>query len=461
MNHPQFENNLNGLKQRYFRVLVNRWIVSALILAGLVVMVALGADRFSLIEAGAFQWWLVPISAAVAGLWILIRKNAFLSELVEADRRLGSKDLLSSACEVYLNNSDTRFSQRLLNSAAGFVKQTGPKIIFPMPSFLPLILVPVFAGFCFFIILTTPPGMPDPKLGSDLASQLQEHVALFKKGLMAQDDKKELQKRFNLIEKTAAQMLNSGEEARKAVARSFSGLLETIASKNSDDLQQLKERLNMDNSSDGMNIPNPVKGPKRRRQQQQAMVDLEKLKDQIENAFDEKMPEHLSRQLADIEDNEKFAQHLENLLKRYAQPPEGDKGDKDFDSPNSKDSGRHLDRDNRDNTSDRKGKGNPGSGRENVRAGSLIPQARKKAAKRLTPAKGKVVMDKAGDFKKGSFGYAVKALSAIGSTPKPEQEIRKIYIRQNEAVMQKESIPPEYKESIRDYFLSIGLEGEQ
>ena len=460
MNHPQFEHDLNVLEQRYFFVLANRWIVTSLVLTGFVVMVALGLDRFSIIETGAFQWWLMPISAVVAGLWVVIRKKPFLSELVEADRRLGSKDLLASACEVFLNNDDTRFSKRLLDSAARFVKQTGPKIIFPKVSFLPLIIVPVFVGFSFFLILTTPPGMPDPKVGSDMTSQLIEHVALFKKGLMAQDDQKEQQKRFNLIEKTAAQMLKSGEDARKSAARSFSGLLETIASKNSEDMQQLKEQLNMDNSSDGMNIPNPVKGPKRRRQQQ-AMADLEKLKDQIEKAFDDKMPEHLSRQLADIEANEKFAQHLENLLKRYGQPPEEDKDDREFDSPQDKDSGRQLDRENRDNTPHRKGKGDPGSGRESVREGSLIPQERKKAATRLTPAKGRMVMDKAGDFKKGSFGHAVKALSAIGSTPKPEQEIKKIYIRQNEAVMQKESIPPEYKESIRDYFLSIGLEGEQ
>lgn len=467
MIHASFEHDLRSLKKRYALVMAGRWLELFLILAGLFFVAGVAADQVFPAGAGPARMWLfLPAAAGISLVVTLFRKEPFLSALVAADRRLGSKDLLSSACEVCINHTRTRFSHALTRNAAAFIRETGPKKIFPLQPSSWLILVPIFAGVGLLFILKISSTLPDIRKNVDPQAELHEHINVFEQGLTALDDEANQQERFRQIERTASRMIKSGENARQSALKSFSGLLKTIESQVERDLQDLKEQLNLENSAQkdhltgGMNIPSPVKALDRNRKQKTVSVELEGLEEKITEAFDEDVPEHLSRQLGNIRANQEFAKYLENLLKKYMFSPENVQEDKDIESPEKSGTNSTKDPADQEHAPSRKGKGSPGSSQESFRAGSLIPESRKKVFQELEPATGPMEMEPAGDFKTGSFGYAVKALTTVESAMKPEQEIKKIYIKQNEAVIQKENIPPEYRESIRDYFLSIGLEGE-
>ena len=72
-----------------------------------------------------------------------------------------------------------------------------------------------------------------------------------------------------------------------------------------------------------------------------------------------------------------------------------------------------------------------------------------------------VVKDVSGTDQRGAFAYSVKALGFAGDSKKELEKIKKQYQRRNQAVIEKENIPEKYRQVIRDYFLSIGLEKEQ
>lgn len=460
MMHSQFGQMINDLQRRYTLVVIGRMIENSLVFASLFSLLALGMDRTGLLEISLFRVWPVTAVAAAAAITIgLMKKQSFLMALVDADRRFDTKDLMSSAWEVFSSNTVSIFSETLLRNAAELIAQTGPRNIFPLKLSWSLLLVPVCAGVGFFLMLTIPTtSPPDIRAGVDMAADLEGQVTRFAKGLEDQDDKQTQKKRFQQIQKTAAQMLTGSRQARKAAARSFSGLLETIEDKNEQDLEQLKEQLNMESDDQGMNIPNPVPGPGR----QQTAVDLEDLKETIKEAFDEHVPEHLSRQMDNIEANRDLAKYIEELLKKYGQSPEDARDEIDA-SETEKASGNESDQAEQEPDSPAGGpggQGDPDSLREGDIPGSFTPEERKKETSEPAEAKGRMEMDKPGDFDKGAFGYAVKTLTGVNRIEKPVQEIRKDYIRQNEAVMLKERIPPAYRESIRDYFLSIGLQGE-
>ena len=55
----------------------------------------------------------------------------------------------------------------------------------------------------------------------------------------------------------------------------------------------------------------------------------------------------------------------------------------------------------------------------------------------------------------------IRSLTTIGKADMEMEEVIRPYRRELESILKKEDIPLNYREYIRNYFLSIGLRGEE
>ena len=63
--------------------------------------------------------------------------------------------------------------------------------------------------------------------------------------------------------------------------------------------------------------------------------------------------------------------------------------------------------------------------------------------------------------KKAEYNIHIRSVTRIGDATVPEEDITRQYTRELESILQKEDIPLNYREYIKSYFLSIGIESEE
>ena len=59
--------------------------------------------------------------------------------------------------------------------------------------------------------------------------------------------------------------------------------------------------------------------------------------------------------------------------------------------------------------------------------------------------------------KKSEYNIHIRSVTSIGNATVPEEEVTRSYQREVESILQKEEIPVNYREYIKNYFISIGL----
>lgn len=399
----------------------------------------------------------IPAAAAALAL-TKITTSSLLDCLIAADQRLGLKDLLSTAFEVSAQKKYTRFSGDLFAAASAQICRQGVRRILPFAVNRIAVFIPVLLIISVVFSYVTAPKPEKKDLSPPDSAVVQLHKKIEQLEEQLADDGRESENRdlIREVKRTAGQVLELEQEKSKEVIRSFGGLLETIENRNREDLKRLKDQMTPEGRGQGMNIPMPAPGPEKKQIKQQLAVDLEDLKKRVDQAFDGEPPEHLQKDIRDIESNVEFQKYLQDLLKKYG-AFEPEEAEEEPDGGRMAEQGSEpIDTDD-DNGTQNGGKGDRNSRKEGAMAGNQTPEERKKEASNLLPAKGNIEKDKTGDFNKGSFAYTVKALSDIGVSKKEHEKIKKQYQQQNEAILEKENIPAEYREDIRDYFLSIGL----
>ena len=74
---------------------------------------------------------------------------------------------------------------------------------------------------------------------------------------------------------------------------------------------------------------------------------------------------------------------------------------------------------------------------------------------------GDTLQDRMASSQKAEYNTHIRSVTRIGDTTVPEEEITRQYTRELESILQKEDIPLNYREYIKSYFLSIGIESEE
>ena len=94
-------------------------------------------------------------------------------------------------------------------------------------------------------------------------------------------------------------------------------------------------------------------------------------------------------------------------------------------------------------------------------AGSAKSEEKSGSSYDLEKTPGAAIPDKMVSSRAKSFLIRIRALTDIGEARLKEEEIFQTYRKEVESILQKEDIPMNYREYIKNYFFSIGINTEE
>jgi len=85
----------------------------------------------------------------------------------------------------------------------------------------------------------------------------------------------------------------------------------------------------------------------------------------------------------------------------------------------------------------------------------------KKPSHKLGKSKGPGIKDKIISPQANNYLMHIRSLGAIGESRLKEDNILRTYQQEIESILQKENMPLNYREYIKQYFISIGLKAQE
>jgi uncharacterized membrane-anchored protein YhcB (DUF1043 family) len=477
--------------------MIVEWIKHVLTIAFLFSLIlstiALGVQKIGLLrwEGYSFYLLLVLISFAFSLLYTLRTKKSFMDELIEIDVRLGLKERLSTAFECHQLGRQSVFVDMLMKDASSLLESIKAKKIFPRNVSPSHLLIPLFAGVIIILLLVDfTPTVPI----RDRATE-QEFKQISSK--MEEYSKRELQD----MEKTGRksqkdlfrEMKNIAEEVKgqsmtkERLLKSLGALMEEAEAEQSQLARALQAELSLGDTS-----RTPMLKPLQK--EKVTPNELKKLTEQLKELFGGEVPASISQALSSLDQNRRLELFLDKTINevRSAFEDEGEsylvEGEKDvyagktFEkrSNDNKDTspGRSLAalESNLENAkrqiSPDLGGAQAGSKKSDKRgqapdedlsytAGRGKAEGRKKPPSELVGSKSPALKDEGISGQGEWYNVYVRSLPTMGKAKLKEEDIIRLYRQELEGVLQKEDIPPHYREYIRNYFLSIGLKREE
>ncbi len=451
-----FEKKIRALKLRYYAFFCLKVILFCLFIFSFLSMAVTGLNLFTdlNINLGKAFWGAGVMSGIAGGLFLFFKRPSFTKSLILADGRFDLMDLLSTAVECHEKKKNSIHMKALIHEADIAISQKGISKIIPLrlPRYFFLFFLFSGMGLLFYfypLFYTVKPRdiSPDPEIQA-----FSEKMKAFAEEL----DKTSLSRQ---IQETSQKITASGETRKEAV-KSLSGLLDSLEKENLSNLDELEKKLNLEGNLKDIPSPEPVEGVAGN--EKKIRIDLKKLTDKVDEAFGDKVPEELKDALNDLKKSEEFKDQLKDMVDRL----ENESKDKKENRRNQGDDGTIAGESEPDGKSTGKKNGAMGEDKDNEAAQKYYAGKKKAEGKQEEPSVLKssdspIARDFMGAYERGKLQYSIRALSLPGLSARTEEAIQKEYMRQNEAVLLKEKIPPAYLELVRDYFLSIGLETDK
>jgi hypothetical protein len=487
-----FEKRISTLLKWRKRKKLLSLLVWSLALALILNAVALGFQKVFYLrwDGGCLLYLvLILISFGLAlGFHLLPRKN-LLADLIEIDSRLELKDRLSTAFEYLQRGRNSSFREQLITDAGRVFEGLPRDKLYPHGFSAAYVLIPLFTmiiiGLFFFDF--SPSNHPKGERTQVRLVGVGKEIERFSKEKIREireKDDQSLGEPYRQLEELAKGLQNQSLRLEK--------LLLALGEMNKEALaerlrltRKLEKELNAGSSpGNPFPLPQEITTPK----------DLERLTDQLKDLFDGSLPDSLAKDLARIDENLQLEQFLEKTAKlaispgppgneqfllskrEKSYPGEGETGDKSEKLPSSKTLSPMASE--KEPTSS-PGPPKPGQGEEEGSTSGKRPQRQegddfstigrgKGTGEKLTPFELK--MGKGPSFKEGGAPsgtdpgstFQVRTLPLFGKTKNDQQEnLTEIHVpnrEELEAVLQKEKIPQEYREYIKQYFLSVRQE---
>jgi len=431
---------------------------------------------------------LCAISLIAAAAVALFANTAFQSFLVEIDARLRLGDSISTAFECQQAGHQSVFMDLLMQDAAAKLRRLSPRQIFParfsrLHFFL--ILAAITAVVYYFGIYSKPDfnaAVVDQKKIEKALKSLKDFVG----SLPAAGDST-TERQNPVIKRNIEQLrktLNQTPATREQLFAALNGHLKEVQA------QQMRQAAELGARLDGAQIRDmPIQNPPDL--QNFNAGQLEKLGKLLDQALNNRIPDGIHDDLESL--RELF--DLEKLLARIIEEfHEGDSSPRE-----QADSGRHQtpipaspeaqSKKSDDSLQPDDGGQNPFNAENGAadihdptesgsahpdgfdvpgdrelahgtspRAGSAGSGDREKPGSEIEKASGPGVQDKLMPAQVKQYLVRIRALTASGESNLKEEEIIRSYQQEIEGVLQKEDIPLNYRDFIRNYFLSIGLE---
>jgi hypothetical protein len=445
----EFETHISKLR----RLIVWKSIVKIL-WATLLIALILNTFALGLQNTGLFHWegyavypLLLLISFAFSLLYHLRRKRSFKDTLIDIDIRLELKERLSTAYEYHQLGKSSLFMDRLIDETINLLGTLKRKQIFPRRFTIVHLLIPVFT-IMFILVLTvdlSPRSSEQERATSERHRQIG--IELEKYAKKARPEKREVkkEKEKELVEqmKAIARALQKGSMKEKRLLKSLEGIMNRSDSERKRLTRRLGEELGLGDISSipvlqdlQKDKPNPA--------------ELARLKNELKDLFGGDLPPSISEDISNLALHHEMAQFLEGAMEDVGSELKGETTQR-LSASMSRPPGRTEDPP--EASEDR-----PAEDAESpFTAGRGKAEAEKRAPYELARLKKPALKDKGVSGRGDRYNTSVRSLPSIGRALLKEEEIKRVYQKEFESVLQKEDIPLLYREYVKQYFLSIGI----
>ncbi|MBW2092164.1 MAG: hypothetical protein JRI34_08590 [Deltaproteobacteria bacterium] len=489
--NQKFLNQIAMLRRRIINRELKRLALNTLFLSTILIAFSLAIQKFEIFKwsGNSIYLFLVLIAFAFSLLALLRSKRSFMDELIEIDKRLGLKDRLSTAYEYHQLKRKSIFTDLLVEEAASFISMIKPEPIITKKLARKYMLTPLFVAVIMALLFVdfTSSIPPQEKVTREALEQVSEK--------MEQYSKKEKQRAKKPRGKSADDIYRRMEELarelktkrmnREKLLQSLGDLRKELDTEQQKRARKLKAELSM---GDVSNTPALEKS----RKEKVTPREVEALKKQIKEAFDQEIPVSLSEDLASLDRGHRLEKFLDETMKEVmaALPDENDTlspGEKKgaVMAQFSEERDQQVTKQSRDQSapgtkegqskkpvSPTAGKGESDSDATQKEkrtsdddqayiSGRGKDDGQKKMPYDLKSSKSPALKDKGVLGPGERYNVHVRSLPAIAKAKLKGEEVFKTYQKELEEVLQKEDIPLNYREYIKNYFLSIGLRKEE
>jgi len=489
--NQEFLTQIAVLRRRIIKRELKRLVLNTLLLSTVLIALSLAVQKFGLLEwrGNSVYILLVLISFASSLLIMLKTKKSFLDELIEIDRRLELKDKLSTAYEYHQLNRESIFTNLLIKEAASLFGRIQPNPMVSRQYLRIYILIPLSIAviitllFADLIIPRSPQEATLRKTLAQISKKIERHVKQEAK-TEKKDKKKSLDDIYRRMEKLAREM-KTQKMSRDKLLQSLGDLMREVDAEQRRLTRKLKAELSLGDLTN-------LSGLQELKEEKITPDTLDELKKQIKQAFEQEIPLSLSQELASLDRGQRLEKFLDATMKEamISFPDENEKA-----SPEKKEKAllaqfsevreNQGTRQNEGRPAPASGEGQPkkhisgaaGEGKskdeasgaqkqkfdedQDFMAGRGKADGQTKPPANLKGSKGQVLKDE-GILGPGErYNIQVRSLPTIAKAGLKEEDIFRTYQKELEEVLKKEDIPLNYREYIKNYFLSIGFRKEE
>lgn len=487
-----FSSEISKLKRRNIVIALCRILLNTgLIFLGICIFVFIiqKASVSNLSDSVSWVIFSIGFSLAAALLLGFLKRDKFITTLIDIDCRLRLQDRISTAYEYYKSGKKTVFSDLQIKDAAAKLHQLSTRQMLPVKfSWLHLLLI--------FLIVANGALF----LSNFLSSEFK----------LTRTDQNKLEVAGELSRNYAVSRLERKKEKKKKRQNGYSKELEHLRNRLNDrsitqdqlitrldrflkDVQGEQTRLATELGAklkaaeiDEMPIQTIPK------LENLSLNQLEKLKRILNRALNNQIPDSMNQNIEALQElyrtEERLSQMIDEFYEGHSDSDEvaGSKYDntrsstathglkKPFgDTEHSKTKGDVLNRNRgfegrhgqpgpeQRQEIDRDLKDEFGSEPGSSSAGRAPSDGKKKSKDELAKSPGLGTQDKMKSSQGDSYLIQIRSLTAIGESKLEEKDIIRSYRKEIEGILQKEDIPLNYRGYIKNYFISIGLKADK
>jgi hypothetical protein len=488
-----FISQISKIKRRMAFQALHRVLLSALSIFFAISIVYFFLALAGVTNFGIYGAWLalpVGLSFSAALIIGLATRSKFLNTLIDIDRRLKLQDRVSTAYEYFKLKKKTEFTELLINDAALRLRQISKQKILPARfSFVHLsaIILLLINIFLYSGIFYT----PDFKSTQRELKKIDDAGQLVKDYMIKRIDNKpdrQSTTRPGHAEKLKqiSKKLNDRSKPFDQRLGALNSFLQEVEGEQTRLAQELGTRLDSA-AIDKLPIPKTPDLANLSSSQ------LEKLKGLLNRMLNNQLPDSIDQNIESLQELDS----IENLLSRIIddleagrtkidasvhsagvegqqKPQSAETPENQPDEPNRQyPTGKFSDRNPKGG--DRGAYRNSGENRKTEdglpdgteppegysdAAGNAKSDKDSQASHDLAKSQRPAAQDKPAPSAAKAYLIHIRALTEVGEAHLKEEEILRTYRKEVESVLKKEDIPVNYREYIKNYFISIGINAE-
>lgn len=439
---------------------------------------------------GGWQFISVSLSLLVGLIISLSTKPNLTNSLIEIDRRLVLRDRLSTAYEYFRIHPENEFTGLLIQDAAAKLRPFKMQHIMPI-RLSRLHLVTAVLLVIYILLYLSGLNITGNKLNYGGIEKIQNAAKLLKNYSIHRIDNKKRQH-----PKSRSTYANKIEEFRRSLednTKSFKQHLQAVHQFREEvqgERARLTDELASKLASAGIRTV-PIQ--KFSGSSNLSADQLEKLKGFLNKTLNKPIPGSIERNIETLQELDSIEKLVSRIIKnldnnrsmtensdeaggiaRQGSPP-ADSNETRADGANENYADRPISDRRRtatgpdkspDSQKSQSGEDNPGQAMDrsdaySATAGRATSDAEKKSSDELQNSEGILTHEKIGPSPVKNYLIQIRALTEIGEAHQSPEEIFRSYRKEVESMLQKEDIPPNYREYIKNYFFSIGIQTEE